>query len=331
MSPDSPLGEAPMCPVCSGPCGFEAEVREQDGYYTSTDRFRLLACHACGSRFIDSSSIPHPISHYYPSDYYGSKQEKYRGVFQKLSDAFRRWRFNILFGRITSEISESPSVLDYGCGRGVMLASFRQAGWQAKGVEFSESSAALVKAEYNVDVLHGADAIDQLGHEKFDLITLFHVLEHVPDPRAVILRLSRHLKERGRFVIEVPNYCRLQRVLFGRWWWHLDPPRHLVHFTQESLSGMLQNLGFRVRILANFSLEYSIFCFLQSVMSRITRRPNRLHLLIRATPGEHPMGMLEKWFTLGLAAVIFFPSVFGAIALFFLGQGDIIRIEALKE
>ncbi len=290
-----------------------------------------MACRACGSRYIDPESIPHPIGHYYPSDYYGSKQEKYRGIFQKLSDAFRRWRFDILFGRIRTEVSAKPSVLDYGCGRGVMLASFREAGWEARGVEFSESSAALVKSEYGIDVLHGTDAIEQLQNDKFDLITLFHVLEHLDDPRATLQKLGQHLTEGGRFVIEVPNYCRLQRVLFGRWWWHLDPPRHLIHFNQESLTGMLGKLGYRVRILANFSLEYSIFCFLQSALSRLTRRPNRLHVLIRATPGEHPMGGIEAALTLAVAGLLFVPSVIGAIGSFFLGQGDVIRVEALRK
>lgn len=331
-----PETAALRCPVCGGEGRFETEVREQDAWLTSPDRFRLYACGACGSRFIDTASLPHPLAHYYPGDYYGSRQQKYRGVFQRLSDAFRRWRFHVLFDRIGTEArrnsrgsSELPSVLDFGCGRGVMLGSFRENGWEARGVEFSEQSAALVKAEYGVDVLHGPDAIEQLGGARFDLITLFHVLEHLSDPRATVRKLARHLRPGGRMVIEVPNYCRLQRGLFGRWWWHLDPPRHLVHFTQKSLAAMLEKMGFRVRILANFSVEYSFFCFLQSLMSLVTRRPNRLHVLIRSTPGADAPGPVESALTVLLAAVLAVPAAIGAIGAFFLAQGDIIRVEAL--
>ncbi len=328
MSDISPTKKAPPCPVCGGESRPESLVGEQDAWPSSRDRFTLCACAVCGSRFIDPVTIPHPIGHYYPDDYYGSTQEKYRGVFQKLSDAFRRWRFRSVYG---GSGGGARSVLDFGCGRGVMLAAFKENGWNAKGVEFSAASAALVKKDFGIDVLHGPDAIEQLGAEKFDLITLFHVLEHVPDPRATIRRLAAHLGAGGRFVIEVPNYCGAQRFLFGTSWWHLDPPRHLVHFTKDSLVRMLERLDLKVKVVSTFSSEYSVFCFLQSLLSRITRRPNRLHVFLRATPGAEKPGGVETVLTILLSGLFFVPSVIGALALGLIGQGDVVRVEAGKQ
>lgn len=138
----------------------------------------------------------------------------------------------------------SPRLLDVGCGNGDFLEVARQAGWQAQGVDPDPVAAATARSRgFDVRV-GGIDALqDQSG--TFDMVTLCHVIEHVPDPPAVLASARSLLKPGGRLWIETPNLDSIGASRYGSCWRDLDPPRHLVVFSRGAFEECLRTAGFQ--------------------------------------------------------------------------------------
>ena len=135
--------------------------------------------------------------------------------------------------------------LDVGCGSGASLGVARALGWQAAGIEIDRPAAD--KARRFSDEIHVGDILSApFADARFDVITIFHVLEHVADPVGVTRRMLGWLAPDGLLIIEVPNAGGLGRTLFGRAWSGLELPRHLSHFTPATLSRTVEQAGGRV-------------------------------------------------------------------------------------
>ncbi|MGH6691720.1 MAG: class I SAM-dependent methyltransferase, partial [Gammaproteobacteria bacterium] len=135
--------------------------------------------------------------------------------------------------------------LDVGCGSGGALAVARALGWRVAGIEMDAAAAAL--ARRFTDELHVGDILTaSFAPARFDVVTAFHVLEHVPDPVAVTRRMLDWLAPGGLLIVEVPNAGGLGAKLFGGAWAGLELPRHLSHFTPASLGAVVEKAGGRV-------------------------------------------------------------------------------------
>jgi SAM-dependent methyltransferase len=135
--------------------------------------------------------------------------------------------------------------LDVGCGSGGALGVARALGWQVAGVEVDEAAAAKAR-RFSARVHAGDLQAAPFAPGEFDLITAFHVLEHVPDPVGAVRRMLGWLAPGGLLVIEVPNAGGLGARLFGRAWSGLELPRHLSHFTPATLERAVGQAGGRV-------------------------------------------------------------------------------------
>jgi SAM-dependent methyltransferase len=135
--------------------------------------------------------------------------------------------------------------LDVGCGSGGSLGVAQVLGWQVAGIEMD--AAAADKARRFAHEVHVGDVLAApFSAGRFDVVTAFHVLEHVADPVVVVRRMLQWLAPDGLAIIEVPNAGGLGARLFGRAWSGLELPRHLSHFTPESLGRVVQQAGGRV-------------------------------------------------------------------------------------
>jgi SAM-dependent methyltransferase len=151
---------------------------------------------------------------------------------RKIATAFPRWLGD---GRL----------LDVGCASGKFLAQMGAVGWRLAGVELDPEAAATART-VTPDVFVGDPLDAPFAAGAFDLVTAFHVLEHLPEPRETLRAMLRWTAPGGLVIVEVPNVAGVGARLFGRYWSGLDFPRHLVHFTPATMRAMVERAGGRV-------------------------------------------------------------------------------------
>ena len=120
-----------------------------------------------------------------------------------------------------------------------------------------------------------------VGEEKFDVITLWHVLEHVENPDMLLKKLKMLLDKNGLLVMSVPNIQSFQFYIFGRNTFHLDIPRHLVHYSPRTIEKLLKKSGFGIKGLNYYSIEYNPFGFIQSFLNSIGCEFNFLYNVVK--------------------------------------------------
>lgn len=156
-------------------------------------------------------------------------------------------RYNLKWKRkAVSKIHRRGFLLDVGCGTGEFLHEMKQARWEVKGIERDPSAAEFAREHLQLDVISGGvEALEQI-REKFDVITLWHVLEHLYHPKEALQRLKSLLGEQGVLIIAAPNIGGVDAKIYGRHWVALDAPRHVQHFTSRTLQDMAARSGLRV-------------------------------------------------------------------------------------
>jgi SAM-dependent methyltransferase len=294
--PDAKMLTASKCPVCDA---TEARPRfEVEGIEPV-----VAVCTTCGlGRFVPMPE-PDEISSFYPSEYYGPSGTKFRPLVE--------WLVRIVGARHIAFLSRGlpagAQVLDVGCGRGVLLGRLADRGSHVHGVEMSEEAAAGADPRADVRIAPRlSDAVYPAC--SFDQIILWHVLEHLPDPRATLIECQRIMRPGGRLIVAVPNFSSLQARLSGPAWFHLDAPRHLYHFPLPALRRLIERCGFRCGRAYHFSLRQNPFGWIQSALNLFSsQRPNQLYTFLQ-TPGQDKKGrtdratLLRMWAILLLAA-----------------------------
>jgi SAM-dependent methyltransferase len=159
-------------------------------------------------------------------------------------------------------------VLDVGCGDGSFLEALARQGWEVCGTELSESIAATARQRLGAGVRTGGIDGAGFGAGSFDLITFWHVLEHLDDPKLALTEARRLVKADGHVVVAVPNIESWQAGLFKEDWLHLDVPRHRWHFSPRTLGALAAQCGFCVERVRHFSIEYGPFGVMQGIASR---------------------------------------------------------------
>jgi SAM-dependent methyltransferase len=168
------------------------------------------------------------------------------------------------------------------------VAAARAAGYEATGIEpslrGSDAAAAL-----GVPVQRATIEQAALAERSLDAVTVWHVLEHLDDPGAALTRIAAWLKPGGVLLVGVPNLASAQARLAGGRWFHLDVPRHRVHFTPAGLEALLVATGFTPIRTVHVLAEHNPFGMWQSFVSRLTRHPSYLYnLLKRNAPLRSP-------------------------------------------
>jgi SAM-dependent methyltransferase len=225
--------EQVACPLC-GSVSFEPVLRGRD---VSGPAFQVVRCMRCGLACTNPRPTAATIGHFYPTDY-----RPHSG----LVHADRPLRGWYPLDWLRSPGEQRPRLLDFGCGGGHFLAAMHRAGWDVVGLDVSEAAAHSVRNDLGLPALAGSLPHAGLEPESFDLVTMWHSLEHVHEPRRTLGEARKLLRPGGRLVVAVPNTDGWPARWFGADWYGLDVPRHLTHFGPATLRRMLEVCDFRV-------------------------------------------------------------------------------------
>ena len=296
------------CPVCG--CCQGQPVYAMEGL-----PFRVVICTTCQTGQLHPRATPEQIRAFYPPEYYGTTGAK----FEPIVEAFVKIVGARHVRSLTRGIPEGGKVLDVGCGRGVVLGALADREFEVHGFEISQTAAEGADHRTQIRI---ADDLTEARYltDCFDQVILWHVLEHLPNPRETLEEIHRILKPGGRLSVAVPNFTSLQAGWAGPAWFHLDLPRHLYHFTLPSLKQLLRDCGFQCRKEHHFSLRQNPFGWVQSAFNRIPNMPrNGLYSLLKRQ-AESKNGMFDssvlwklqlgKWLGMPLGAAV---SIFAAL------------------
>ena len=205
---------------------------------------------------------------FYPEQYYGEPGTKFQPLVERLVRVVGERHISFL----TRLLAPGARVLDLGCGRGVILGPLADRGYEVHGVEINAEAArgADPRAEIRI-----ASSLSDAGYEAafFDEVVIWHVLEHIDDPRGTLEEVARILRPGGRLIVAVPNFSSAQARWTGAAWFHLDLPRHLYHFPLAALEELLKSAGFAIESVHHFSLRQNPFGWIQSVLNRFGGLP----------------------------------------------------------
>lgn len=232
------------CSVC-GSTQF-SEVFSVNDFSISKEAFVLNSCVQCGFLFTADAPNQSNIGRYYQSDFYISHTDGSKGLIEKLYQLVRK---KTLVGKrnLVAGISrkQKGNILDYGCGTGAFLNEMKTSGWQVSGIE--PDSGARKRAEQLVGSTIGLpEELAVLSSSQYDIITMWHVLEHVHELNWTIDQLKRLLKDDGKLFVAVPNHQSFDARHYGSFWAAYDVPRHLYHFSPNTISLLMERHGLKV-------------------------------------------------------------------------------------
>jgi SAM-dependent methyltransferase len=243
------------CLLCGGAEAAPWRRQTDRLYGTTSKEFAVVRCARCGLARLEPAPAPDELREYYPENYWFAPDP---GAAARLEEAYRRLvlRDHVRFvERAMRECGARGPLLDVGAGGGLFLGVMRRRGFRVVGLDFSREAAGIAWKRQGAPSVCASLEHAPLREGAFAGITMFHVLEHLPDPRAYLAAARRLLAPEGRLVVQVPNAGSWQARLLGKRWNGLDVPRHLFDYRDRDLEALLHGAGFAVVRRKYFSLR----------------------------------------------------------------------------
>jgi len=239
------------CPSCSH-TGFNNHLICKD-YLVSEESFALVKCGKCQLVFTNPRPTPDKIAEYYKSEDYISHSNKGNSLLNTVYKLVRLYTTNLKFKHLSKYV-KSGRLLDYGCGTGHFLSS-ANSNYDTFGYDQDDNARHLAKTISRANIF---DSISQLKKEEvFDVITAWHVVEHIHDLKETLRLLKKKLSKEGYMFIAVPNIASHDAKVYGSDWAAYDVPRHLYHFTQSSFVSLLKSL--RLQLIEVIPMPFDSF------------------------------------------------------------------------
>lgn len=238
------------CPIC-GQSSFR-DYRKPAYFRGNGEVFTVVTCQDCGFAFTNPRPEGAELAAYYNTDDYVSHTEAGDSLVNKLYLAVRKWALARKEEHIRNAVGHTGKLLDYGAGTGAFMAHARQEGWQVWGTE-PDAGARKIAAEKGLEIWAPGD--EKVLQQKYDAITLWHVLEHLPDLQGDFKKLKAALNPGGTLIIAVPNRESWDARSYKDHWAAWDVPLHLYHFRKKDIKKLAAQHGFEVVSIKNMPFD----------------------------------------------------------------------------
>lgn len=262
------MKEITICPICEG-TAFNHLADPKD-FTITQEQYQVIQCRKCTLGITSPRPDDKELGRYYASDEYISHADKPASLFDR---AYRIARSSALRTKLhlLQKLSTGRTILDFGCGTGDFLKYLQQNGYDVQGVEPSSKARAIAARKIGENKV--TSEIQDINIQ-FDIITLWHVLEHIPDLNSTIEQLKRRLHKNGFLLIAVPNVKSWDSEHYKDFWAAYDTPRHLWHFTQKSIPQLLSR--HRLRLVRTIPMKLDAFYV--SLLSEKYRNDKKLSI-----------------------------------------------------
>lgn len=230
------------CPVCQQST-FKQFLNCKD-HLISNETFSIQQCINCGFRFTNPRPEAKNIGQYYKSAEYISHNDEGAGVIATVYRLVRSYTLSQKQQLIKNLNGKTGTVLDVGCGTGAFLQTCQEAGWDVTGTEPDTDAGRIASQKLKTEIWSDISLLDET--KRFDVITLWHVLEHITNLTEAITKLYPLLNDQGTLVIAVPNSDSYDAQYYKSDWAAYDVPRHLYHFTPSTINTLFSTHGFKV-------------------------------------------------------------------------------------
>ncbi len=238
-----PLETLASCPVCGG-TDLKEHIQCRD-YTVSKRYFHIVKCGKCSFVFTNPRPKAEDIGHFYKAEAYISHSDTSRTLIYKLYHKVRKrtlkQKLNLI-SRLNG--GKTGKILDVGCGTGYFLQTTKEAGWDVAGIEVNAEARAAAISKVGNTVLDSVFNENRKGH--FNVITLWHVLEHLHLLNETMEKLKELCADNGRIILALPNIDSIDSERYGEFWDAYDVPRHLYHFNQKSIRTLAEKHGMSI-------------------------------------------------------------------------------------
>jgi SAM-dependent methyltransferase len=236
------MNQISQCPICNN-SKFSLFLKTQD-YFLTNDKFTIEQCSSCGFKLTNPRPALKDLDQYYESTEYISHSNADRGLVNKIYQIVRSYTLKSKF-KLIHKYVKSGKILDIGCGTGEFLHNIQHKDFIATGIEPNENARNQAKRKFGLAVYDETD-INGLQKNQFDVITLWHVLEHVYDLDERISQIKELIADNGILIVALPNPSSWDAKHYKKYWAAYDCPRHLYHFDQINVKNLFSKYGFEV-------------------------------------------------------------------------------------
>lgn len=277
-----------VCPLCQSH-NISHWLKTTDFMLSKAD-FGLWKCNDCSFVFTQDIPSPGEIGRYYQSKHYISHSDTRKGLMNKMYHLGRTFMLNRKYAMVRKTV-KGDRLLDIGTGTGYFAGYMKKKGFQVIGVEIDPSAREFAKTGFGIRVHTPEDFLEGRIQGEFDVISMWHVLEHLDNFDLYIGRMLKHLASGGVLVVALPNHAAYDARHYKKFWAGYDVPRHLWHFTPVTIQKLAEKHGLVIKKMKKLPLDP----FYNSMLSE-KYKGNKLFMISGMIIGK--LAYLESLFSL---------------------------------
>jgi SAM-dependent methyltransferase len=317
---DNNLGICPSCHCFNTKILFSTKTPLQE--------FFVVQCGVCG--LARTFPLPSDESLYFhdSSIYYGKQAGKFSYGFQQIRNRIMKLRARHFLSFLPGSVRK-PKILDVGCAEGRLLNAFLEYGCECWGMEHPLYPSR--RFLNNDQIVYLQDDLKNIDFQKetFDMIILWHVLEHMDDPLFAMQRLFNLLTPKGIMIVAVPNFSSMEARAFKQSWFQLDIPWHKYHFNAKSIAYLMEKCHLRVIRSSSFCLEQGLYCLLQNLLNAMGWPKNEFYETLKGNRSHgRAIPLIVQFLVL---ASLLIPGSFLTLLTSIKGRGTVLKLIVEKE